>query len=369
MKIIFLINVLFHGLIHFLGFVKAFGLKEVKELTLPISKPAGIVWLIATVLFLTYALLYFLNHKQAWLFGLLAVIISQILIFYFWKDARFGTLPNLMVLLVALLSLGAYLMQQEFIDRVSDDFSANNDLTTDLLTENDIAHLPFNVQKYLHYTKSVGQPKVKNFRAEFVGRMRSGPDDDYMNLQSVQYNFFKDPSRYFYMAASKMGLPATGLHLYQNERATFEVKLLNWFKVVDASGEKMDQAETVTVLNDMCFIAPATLIDPKIKWEVMDDSKVKAIYQNGNIRISAVLYFNERGELINFISNDRFDTDGEKYESYPWATPVENYRMMNGYLLPGKAQLIYQRPDGDFTYGELEFKNIKYNLAAIEDNK
>ena len=369
MKVLFLIIVLMHGLIHSLGFVKAFCLKEVKELTLPISKPIGIVWLSATVLILIYALLYYINHKQAWLFGLVSVIISQLLIFYFWKDARFGTLPNLIILAVALVSLGSYLMHHEFIHRVRQDFTENNDLSTNLLTENDIAHLPLSVQKYLHYTKSVGQPKVKNFSAEFVGRMRSKPEGDYMNLQSVQYNFYKNPSRYFYMSASKMGLPATGLHLYQNETATFEVKLLNWFKVVDAAGDKMNQAETVTLLNDMCFIAPPTLIDDRIKWEVIDDKKVKAMYQNGSISVSAVLYFNDKGELVNFISNDRFDTDGKKYESYPWATPVDNYRMMNGYLLPGKAQLIYQRPDGDFTYGELEFKNVKYNLAGIEDNK
>jgi len=41
-------------------------------------------------------------------------------------------------------------------------------------------------------------------------------------------------------------------------------------------------------------------------------------------------------------------------------------RMINGYLLPGKAKLIYQRPDGDFTYGELEYKSVKYNLTNIE---
>ena len=117
----------------------------------------------------------------------------------------------------------------------------------------------------------------------------------------------------------------------------------------------------------MCFIAPPTLIDKRIKWEVIDDTKVKAIYQNGSINVSAVLYFNDLGELVNFISNDRYDTDGKKYESYPWATPVGDYRIFNGYLLPGKAKLIYQRPDVDFTYGELEYKNVKYNLDGIED--
>jgi hypothetical protein len=367
MRIVFLIFILLHGLIHLLGFVKAFGFNEVKELTTPISKPIGVGWLIVGVLFLFFGFLYFMGNKYGWFVGLFSVVASQIFIIYFWKDAKIGTIPNLVILLVSLVNFGSYLLQSEFISHVKTDFSENNTLSNDLLTENDIVHLPMIVQKYLHYTKSTGQPKVKNFRAEFVGGIRSKPDDEYMKLQSVQYNFYNRPSRFFYMSASKIGLPATGLHLYQNETATFEVKLLNWFKVVDAGGGKMNQAETVTVFNDMCFIAPATLISNMINWEVINDTTVKGIFKNKNISISAMLYFNEKGELVNFISNDRYHTDGKKYENYPWATPVENYRMMNGYLLPSKAKLIYHKPDGDFTYGELELKDVKYNLTEIEN--
>jgi len=367
MRIIFLIIVLLHGLIHLLGFVKAFGFQEVKEFTFSISKPTGIVWLIVTGFFLLFGILYFASSKYAWLVGLVSVIVSQILIIYFWKDAKFGTIPNLIILSVTLVGLGSYLLNSEFTSRVKREFLENNTLSTNILTENDIAHLPPIVQKYLYYTKSVGQPKITNFRAEFVGGMRSKPEDEYMKLQSVQYNFYQKPSRYFYMTASKMGLPATGLHFYQNEIATFVVRLLNWFKVVDASGDKMNQAETVTILNDMCFIAPATLIDSRIIWKVINDTTVTAIFKNERIAISAVLHFNGQGELLNFISNDRYDTDGKKYDSYPWATPVTNYRIINGYFLPSKAKLIYQKPEGDFTYGELEYKSVKYNLTKLEN--
>lgn len=258
-------------------------------------------------------------------------------------------------------------MHKEFTNIVKEDFANNNRLSTDILTEKELSHLPEPVKKYLRYTKSVGKPKIKNFRAEFTGGMRSNPEDEYMMLQSVQYNFYENPSRYFYMVAKKMGVPATGFHFYKNETATFQVKLLNLFTVVDAKGEKMNQAETVTLFNDMCFIAPPTLIDKRIQWESVNDKTVKATYTNGKVAISATLYFNDKGELINFISNDRYHTDGKKYESYPWATPVEEYREMNGYLLPGKAKLIYQRPEGEFIYGELEYKSVKYNLEQIEN--
>ena len=368
MKIAYITFVLIHGLIHLLGFVKAFGLKEVKELTLPITKPMGILWFCATALFLLYGTLYFFKHDQSWLLGLVAGVVSQFLIFYFWKDAKFGTIPNLMVLIVAMIGLGASLLQSEFTNRVKNDFAINNSPSTEILTENDIIHLPLAVKNYLRYTKCIGKPKVKNFRVELVGGMRSNPGDDYMSVRSVQYNFCQNPSRYFFMKGSKMGLPATGLHFYQDSEATFQVKLLNWFNVVDAKGDKMTQGETVTLFNDMCIMAPSTLIDKRITWEEIDEKTVKAIFKNNGIEIAANLYFNEKHELVNFTSNDRFETDGKEYINSPWATPLSDYKIMNGFLLPTIGKLIYHRAEVDFIYGELEIKNIQYNLDNIDKN-
>ncbi len=367
MRILFFLIVFFHGLIHLLGFIKGFGLKEIKEHTQPISKPVAMLWLLSTLILILYGLLQLSNNRYAWIVGLVGVVFSQTLIFMFWKDAKFGTIPNLLILLASIISLGLFLLKNEFSQRVKADFFHNNQKDTNTLTQKDIKHLPAIVQKYLYYTKSVGQPKVKNFRAEFTGGMRAKPEDSYMDLRSVQYNFYQKPSRYFFMEAKKMGLPATGLHLYQNEKATFEVRMLNWLKVVDAKGDKMNQAETVTLFNDMCFIAPATLIDHNITWETIDETTVKGVFKNGSQQISAILYFKQNGELINFISNDRYDTDGKTYRNYPWATPVEDYKMINGYYLPGKAKLIYQKPEGDFTYGELVYKSVSYNLAEPKE--
>lgn len=82
MKIAFILIIGLHGLIHLLGTVKAFALTEIKELTLPVSKPAGIIWLVAFLLFTTTGLLYAFKNSYWWLLGFAAVIISQILIIF-----------------------------------------------------------------------------------------------------------------------------------------------------------------------------------------------------------------------------------------------------------------------------------------------
>ena len=72
----------------------------------------------------------------------------------------------------------------------------------------------------------------------------------------------------------------------------------------------MTQGETVTMFNDMCIMAPATLIDPAIDWEAVDAHTARARFTNAGHTIHAELSFNEAGELTNFVSDDRFQVVG-----------------------------------------------------------
>jgi len=68
--------------------------------------------------FLIYGILQFASARYAWFIGIIAVVASQILVVLFWKDANFGTIPNLIVLLVFLVSFGYFLLHSEFSGRV-----------------------------------------------------------------------------------------------------------------------------------------------------------------------------------------------------------------------------------------------------------
>ena len=232
-----------------------------------------------------------------------------------------------------------------------------------IITENDLQHLPPIVQKYLTYCGVVGQEKTINMRISFEGRIRSKPEADWMIFESVQYNFLEESTRLFFIKASRKGIPATGLHFYRNEIATMEIKIAGLFRVVDAKGPEMNRGETVTVFNDMCLLAPSTLTDKRIEWEIIDPLCVKAIFTNGNISVVATLIFNEKGEMTNFISNDRYESaDGKNYKNWPWSTPVHGYSRFNKFMIASSASLIFSRPESDFCYGEFRLKEVEYNI-------
>lgn len=251
-----------------------------------------------------------------------------------------------------------------FQTKKSEEFASQPLKTESILGEQEIAHLPACVQKYLVYTGAIGKSKPQNMYLEFDAGMYRKPGDKPMKSHSVQYNFYGEYSRFFLMKASKMGIPFRALHIYKNHQASFQVKVAELFKVVNIKDEELTKAETVTLLNDMCIFAPGSLIDNRLTWNEIDSLSAKVTLANGKYVVSAILYFNESGELVNFVSDDRsaLQDDGTM-KQVRWTTPISDYKEFDGRKIPAKGKTIWNYPEGDFTYGVFELKYIKYNVT------
>lgn len=369
MRILFFLILLAHGLIHLMGSAKAFKWAEVRQMRQNITKPAGVLWFLCALLFTTAALLFLLKKDQWWLIAGPAVILSQIVIVLSWSDAKFGTLVNIIILLPLIVSL-QNAQPTSFRNVYEIEVQKGLQRTPDmpLVSEEDIRHLPKPVQKYLTYTGSVNRPKVRNFRAKFTGVMRFKKESRWMDIRSQQYDFFDDPTRVFYIESTLYGVPFDGLHLYKGPSATMQIKVASLFPVADAKGPKMNQGETVTLFNDMCVMAPATLIGRDIQWETVDPLTAKAKFTNQGNTITALLYFNEKGELINFVSDDRYQsTDGRTYLNYRWSTPIKDYKDVDGGRKIGAyGEAIWHTPEGEFAYAKFDLVEIEYNCREYK---
>ena len=358
-RYVFAFIILIHGLIHFMGFAKAFNYGNITQLTKEISKPSGLIWMLTAFLFIAATVLFLLK-KEAWLFfGVTAVIISQILIFTVWQDAKFGTIANVIILVAIVLNYGSYSFEKGYQNDVKENLQRTNTLQTDSLTESNLLSLPEPVQRYLKYAGVLNKPKLKNIRIVFEGQMRE-KGKDFFPFICEQYNSFDEPTRLFFMKAKMKGITVPGYHRYANASALMDIRLFGLFSVVKREGKDMDKAETVTLFNDMCLMAPATLIDKRITWQAMDSNSAKATFTNHSITISAILYFNEKGQLIDFISTDR------DINHYAFSTPVSNYKNINGINIMTYGEAIWHYPDGKFVYGKFNLKEVEYNVSKIK---
>ena len=365
MRFLLFLVIVLHGLIHLMGFAKAFGFAELTRLTQQPSRAAGLLWLLCSLTFTVAGGLVLFKQDSWWWFSLPAIILSQALIFSSWGDAKFGTIANLIILLplsAAILEARPGSYHNRYKAAVREGLVRNTEAP--LVSEADLCGLPAPVQQYLRITGSVGKPRIQNFKAVFTGDFRNGLNGPWMVFRSEQYNFIDQPTRLFLMKATMYGLPVEGLHMFRGDSATMQIKLASLLQVVNAKGPEMNQGETVTLFNDMCLMAPATLIDKeKIKWEADGPLSARATFTHLGNTISARLSFNQAGELTDFVSNDRFfSPDGRTFKNYPWSTPVRSYRVFGGRKIASYGEIVWHTLQGEFTYGKFNLAEVEYNL-------
>ncbi|MFN8108724.1 MAG: DUF6544 family protein [Thermoleophilia bacterium] len=235
---------------------------------------------------------------------------------------------------------------------------------TPALAEADLGGLPDPVRRFVRASGAIGRPRPVNMRVRMTARMYRRPGAAPFAATSEQYNVFRPSARLYLMRARMLGLPVRALHVYRREEATFRVRVAALVDMVDLSGEDISRAETVTVLNDMCVLAPGTLVDPRLSWSEVDDGACEVTFTNGPHRVSARLVFNERDELVDFTSHDRPESEGGRLVPRRWRTPLDGHRDVGGMWLPTQGRAVYEHPDGPFTYGEFTITSVEYDVMC-----
>ena len=352
-----------HGLIHFLGTAKAFGPGEIPQLSQPVSRAGGLGWLLAGAATLAAAVALAAAWRSWWIVGFAAVGLSQAMILTAWGDAKVGTVANVIVLAAAvygLVSEGPPSFRSTYPREVRARLAAP--VAAEPVTEADLAALPAPLQRYLRVTGSVGQPRVHHFRATWRGRIRGSPDEPWMAFTAEQHDFVDEPARFFLMHARRGGLPVHVYHGYHApDVAAMRVRLLGIFSMVDTHGPELRRAETVTMFNDLCLFAPGALLDARIRWEEIDAHRVRGHYTVGSNQISAELAFDDAGELVDWLSDDRLASDGKDLERRRWSTPVSDYRTYGALRLASRGEGRWHTDEGEYAYIQLELVDHAIN--------
>ena len=370
MRWLVIVVVMVHGVIHLLGAAKGFGWADVTQLREPISMALGVAWLGAAMLVIVAGVLLLLWDRRSWVAAGVAAIVSEGVILSSWSDAKAGTVANVILLGAAVYgfaSQGPTSYRAEFRRRAG--VALTGPRPGGVVTEADLAHLPEPVAAYVRRTGAVGKPRVTNVKARIRGRIRAGATSRWMSFTGEQLNTYgPEPTRLFFLDATMFGLPVDVLHTFVGPSATMRVKACSLVPIVSTAGPDMDRAETVTLFNDLCILAPAALIDAQISWRLVDVHHVSGAFTNGAHTVSAELLFNEKHDLVDFVSNDRLraSRDGKSFTRQRWSTPVHGYRTMDSRRIStkGEARWHASEPEGEFAYIQLDLDKITYNVPA-----
>jgi len=360
MKTAFSLFILLHALIHLLGFVKAFQLAELKDFPFQISKAMGLFWLGAAMVFLTTAIFYLKENTHWWLFAFVGLILSQALILSNWSGAKFGTLPNLIILLVAIIAYAQFSFQKKIAEEIQENISTTNSLPS--LTDTSIQHLPLSVQKWLKHSGVLGRPAIQSVYLQQSYQLKLKPEQEsWYSANATQLSITNPPS--FVWSVDVQMIPllfAFGRDKFAHGEGEMLIKLLSLFPVAkDGYNAQFNEAALQRFLGELVWYPSAAVLD-YIQWKELDKNKAEATMKIGLTEGKGIFEFNDEGKLLQFTAH-RYMGSGTNAIKKDWVVRTLAYKEFDGILLPSKANATWVLDSGDWTWAIFEVEKVQFN--------
>ena len=223
--------------------------------------------------------------------------------------------------------------------------------TGSIITQEDIDSLPEPVRRYFEWSLVVGKKRIGSFSVIIEGRIRNGANEEWMPLVMRQYNRIDRIARIVYIeSAPKM---MQGIDSYTEGTGRMHIKVANLITVADSKGSEMDVSALVTFMNDL-ILCPVAYLSLPVRWKEIDKNTAEMEFTNNNHTIRAVLTIDDKGQLLDWQSDDRYaDVKGKNARDH-WSTPIEGTQELAGLRIPSKGKGMHDYDGTPYAYVELQ---------------
>jgi hypothetical protein len=362
MRIALLIILAIHAIIHLFGFLKAFELAQFEALKEPVSRSFGILWLLAGITLICSLILNISGSNAWWLLGLMGVFLSQILIFYFWSDAKFGSIANLIILIAVVLAYFQFSFDRQMEKEIAQIKANTQELDSERISKEDISHLPAIVQKWLDASGVLGREPISRVYLEQALQFRMKPEDQDWSAGTAQQYFSVEPPAFHWTTEMKMNsiLKVLGRDRYVNGEGEMTIKLLGMLAVADVKADpKTNQATLQRYLAEIVWF-PTAALSPYLEWEQIDELSAKASMRYQGVEGSGTFHFNEAGEFTKFSTLRYMDANDEAPTE--WVVKAKRLDKFNGIQIPVECEASWILESGEWNWLKLEIEKLSFEF-------
>lgn len=362
MKIGLAILVAIHGVIHLFGFFKAFGISEFNAISHPISKTSGLIWLLTFLLFAITAVLMLYHFDYWWAVGIVALLVSQVLIFNYWSDAKFGTIANVIILLAAITAYSTLQFENKVREERKQIYESSKNVGQKIITEETISSLPEVVQKWLLNSGVVGKAPIYNVHLVQDLQLKLKEDQEEWNVGEADQYFTVQPPAFNWKIGMQMNsfVNVVGRDKFENGSGEISIKMFSVIPIADAkNNEKVDEASLQRYLGEIVWF-PTAVLSPFIKWEPIDNRSAKATMSFQGTEGTGIFHFDDNGEFSKFTAM-RFRGVSDN-EPTLWTVNAIRVEERNGIKIPVECEATWELENQDWTWLKLKITDIEYNI-------
>jgi hypothetical protein len=322
-------------------------------------------WLITCMLFIATAVIIYFDKEIWWVPALTAILVSQILIILYWKDARWGTIVNAILVIAALIGFANWSFNNKVQSEVKQIFASLPKAQNTVITMDMLRDLPPPVKLWLTNSGIIGKQRIQTVRLKQRGWMRTKPEQaNWVEAEAEQYITIDQPAFVWKVKMNMMPLlPVTGRDKFVNGKAQMNIKLFSIINMVKAADAKIDQGALQRFLAEIGWY-PSAALSSYIQWEPVDSTTAKATMTYNGVAGSVLFYFNGKGDMVG-CSAKRYMGGGEDAVLEKWSVLSKEHASMNGIKMPVKSEATWKLHQGDFTWYKLEITEIEYNKPLL----
>ncbi|MFO7977026.1 MAG: DUF6544 family protein [Bacteroidales bacterium] len=238
----------------------------------------------------------------------------------------------------------------------------------EILTHEDIRHLPAAVQRCLEVCGYVGHEKIVSAEVQWAdSHIKMKPGGKWMRLKTLQYNGVNPPFRIAYMKAMMMGMiPFEGRDLYAEGQGHMFGKIAQVVSVFDEKNPQVAQSALVIILAESMLI-PGYALSEHITWEARDDRSARATMQHEGLEASGTFFFDEAGLMVRFESAERYYQDPQEGPVLrPFKAFVGGYHPQGVLRVPRTLLAAWELKTGLYEYWKGTIKAVRYNIRPGE---
>lgn len=345
-----------HGAIHLLGLARFWGLGSAAETLgktlVPLhgatARVFGGLWLFSCLLFLVTAVLFALGRQAFPTVAFAAVLLSQTLVIVAFADAKFGTIGNLMVLVLALVTGSEVEFERRVDQEVKSQLERAAPLARGVVTARDLEALPAPVERWLARAGVAGKNWSQSARIEQLGEIRTSPDAAWMATTAEQHFTTNPPSFVWRVRTSMFGVPISGRDRYADGEGNMLILAAGFVSIADARGAAVDQGSLLRYLGELVWI-PSAALGKNISWSAIDDTHARATLHDEALSVSATFRIDARGRVVG-LEAERYLGDGDAATLTPWLVECSDWDRFDGVEVPTRGKVSWNLPSGAFTY-------------------
>jgi hypothetical protein len=195
--------------------------------------------------------------------------------------------------------------------------------------------LPAPVREYLRRALGSEPRPVQSVRFRHGGRFRTKLDGAWRPIRGEQYDSVS-PSAFIWWGRLSI---APGVWIDARDRGVdgkgnMLVSLASSITLFDRRGRALDQGAMLRLLSDFVLFPGVMLDERYVTWEPLDERQATATLRAAGASVTGTFEFGDDGLPRSFRAERYLDTGSGEPRLLPWSGDYEDYRRVNGLLVP-----------------------------------